>query len=96
MDARVVTLRRGAARAVAFEETALAPRTGAARKVTREERAAVVAAIVSVVEWRVQSTMGADNDRILYKWRSLTSLSPSSLFRVSLGPADVTPIGKRR
>ena len=52
MDARVVTLRRGAARAVAFEETALAPRTGAARKVTREERAAVVAAIVSVVEWR--------------------------------------------
>jgi microcompartment protein CcmK/EutM len=35
---------------VAFEETALAPRTGAARKVTREERAAVVAAIVSVVE----------------------------------------------
>jgi microcompartment protein CcmK/EutM len=48
MDARVVTLRRGAARA-AFEETALAPRMGAARKVTREERAAVVAAIVSVV-----------------------------------------------
>jgi microcompartment protein CcmK/EutM len=43
---------------VAFEETALAPRTGAARKVTREERAAVVAAIVSVVEWRVSRRMG--------------------------------------
>ena len=69
MDARVVTLRRGAARAVAFEETALAPRTGAARKVTREERAAVVAAIVSVVS-------GVDGWQITivsYKWRSVYS-----------------------